>query len=134
MLQVTCAIILNGDKVLVTQRSEKMSFPLKWEFPGGKIEMGETAENCLMREINEELKIIISILEELIPVQYPYDSFTINLIPFVAKYESGEIHLSEHKAFKWLKNEELKSLDWASADIPVLDEFLKQNYDTTRNL
>jgi len=133
MILVTCAIITNENKILATQRSESMSLPLKWEFPGGKMEIGETAEACLMREIKEELNIDIEILDHLTPVQYAYDTFTINLIPFIAKYQSGEIRLLEHKAFKWMRLEELKSLDWASADIPVLDEFLKQYY-ATRNL
>ena len=134
MIDVTCAIILKENKILVTQRSEKMNLPLKWEFPGGKIENNETAENCLLREIKEELNIEIEILDKLEPKSFDYESFSINLIPFLAKYVAGEITLTEHKEFKWLYTEELRNLDWASADIPVLEEFLKLNYVIARTL
>ncbi|MCK9398846.1 MAG: (deoxy)nucleoside triphosphate pyrophosphohydrolase [Bacteroidales bacterium] len=134
MIEVTCAIILRDNKILVTQRSETMDLPLKWEFPGGKIEVNETAENCLRREIKEELNIEIELLEKLETKCFNYETFSINLIPFVSKYLAGEIVLAEHKDFKWFAKEELKFLDWASADIPVLEEFLKLNYDTARAL
>ena len=134
MIDVTCAIILKGKKVLVTQRSEIMNLPLKWEFPGGKIELNETAEFCLHREIKEELNIEISILKRIESKPFNYGNFKINLIPFVTKYVSGDISLAEHISFKWLAPEELKTLDWALADIPVLEEFLKLHYDTTWTL
>lgn len=134
MIEVTCGIILKDDKILVTQRSDKMKLPLKWEFPGGKIEENETAENCLLREIREELNLKIAILERLDSKFFDYGTFSINLIPFVSKYLSGEIVLSEHRDFKWLAKEELIFLDWAAADIPVLKEFVKLSYDSTRSL
>lgn len=134
MIDVTCAIILKENKILVTQRSEKMKLPLKWEFPGGKIEKNETAENCLVREIREELNIEIELWEKLDSKYFDYESFSINLIPFVAKFLTGEIVLAEHKDFKWLVKEELIFLDWASADIPVLVEFLKFQHDSDRAL
>lgn len=134
MIDVTCAIILNENKILVTQRSEKMNLSLKWEFPGGKIEKNETAENCLLREIKEELNIEIEILERLDYKSFDYETFSINLIPFVAKYLGGDIVLAEHKNFYWLTTEELIGLDWASADIPVLEEFLKSNYGSRRTV
>jgi len=134
MIDVTCAIIIEGNKILVTQRSEKMSLPLKWEFPGGKIEENETAENCILREIKEELNLDIEIITRLESKSFNYPSFSINLIPFISKYLSGVIYLNEHKDFKWLTKEELILLDWAPADIPILHEFLKLNHDTTRTL
>ena len=134
IIDVTCAIILNGDKILVAQRGEKMDLPLKWEFPGGKIEQNETAENCLKREIIEELNIEIDLIQKLEFQVHKYELFTINLIPFICRYLSGEIYLIEHKCVRWLKKEELQDLDWAPADISVLDSFLKLNYDATRTL
>ena len=125
IINVTCAIIVIENKILVTQRSEKMKLPLKWEFPGGKIEENETEENCLLREIKEELNIDIQIFERLEPKKFDYETFSINLIPFISKYLSGDIILAEHKAFKWVSREELKRLDWAAADVPILEEFLK---------
>ena len=134
MIDVTCAIIVSGDKILVAQRSEKMNLPLKWEFPGGKIELNETAENCLKREIKEELNLEIDLIEKLESQIYEYESYSINLIPFISKYLSGEIILNEHKCVKWLTKEELEDLDWAPADISILNSFLKFNYDATRTL
>ncbi len=134
MIDVTCAIILKGAKILATQRSEKMNLPLKWEFPGGKIEHNETPEECLQREIREELKLEIEFLKKLETRSFAYETFSINLIPFITNYISGEISLTEHKDFKWLTIEELIFLDWAPADIPVVEDFLKLNYDTTRAL
>ena len=127
MINVTCGIILKDTKVLVTQRSEKMQLPLKWEFPGGKIELNETAEMCICRELKEELDIEIKILKRLKSKPFHYDSFSINLIPFVAGLICGDVILKEHKDFKWLTIDQLGSLDWAPADIPVLDEFLRSH-------
>jgi 8-oxo-dGTP diphosphatase len=125
MLNVTCAIILFENKILVTQRSESMKLPLKWEFPGGKLEKGESEVNCIVREIKEELNINISPLKKLSNSIHDYGSFKINLIPFIAEYISGEIELSEHKAYKLLDKNELLSLDWAEADLPIVEELLK---------
>ena len=125
MLNVTCAIILKGDKILVTQRSEQMNLPSKWEFPGGKIERDENEEECILREIKEELNIDIQIITRLTPSVYRYPTFTINLIPFIARYLNGEIILAEHSDFKWLNKGELRNLDWAPADIPIVQEILK---------
>jgi 8-oxo-dGTP diphosphatase len=124
VINVTCAIILKGNKVLVTQRSEKMKLPLKWEFPGGKLESNETEQECIIREIKEELNINIEIIGKLSCCIFDYGSFNINLIPFISNYISGEIVLSEHKDFKWMKKSDLSSLDWAEADLPILKEFL----------
>ncbi len=119
---VTCAVILKGNKILVTQRSESMLLPLKWEFPGGKIEHNESEEECIYREIKEELNIEIEIIKKLRESIYDYDNYSIRLIPFLANFTSGEIRLSEHKSFLWLQKEELNNLDWAEADISIVAE------------
>lgn len=124
ILNVTCAIIQFEEKVLVVQRAEKMKQPLKWEFPGGKIESGETEEECVLREIKEEISIDIEVSEKLSPSVFTYDDITIRLIPFLAYYKIGEIKLMEHKQYKWLRREQLEELNWAEADIPILNEFL----------
>lgn len=85
MIQVICAIILKDNKILVTQRSEKMSLPLKWEFPGGKLEIYENEIDCIKREIKEELNIEIEVLKRLSNSVFDYGTFKINLIPFIAK-------------------------------------------------
>lgn len=122
MIQVTCAIILKDGKILVTQRSESMKLPLKWEFPGGKLEEGENEVDCIIREIKEELNIDIRITKPLTPQVHDYGTFKINLIPFLAEYVSGEIILAEHQAYKMLDQSKLKELDWAEADIEIVNE------------
>ena len=124
-INVICAIILFGDKILVTQRSEKMKLPLKWEFPGGKLEENETEIDCVKREIKEEINIDIEVVKKLSSSVFDYGSFKINLIPFIAKHILGEIKLTEHSDYKLLEKVELLSLDWAEADLPIVEEFLK---------
>lgn len=124
-IDVTCAIIEQGGLVLVAQRSESMSLPLKWEFPGGKIEPQEDAIECLKREIAEELGIQICIRASLEPSDWAYPDFDITLHPFVCEHYSGCLQLLEHKAISWLTLEKLSSLDWADADEPVLHSYLQ---------
>ena len=125
MINVTCAIIYFNDKILVTQRSEKMKLPLKWEFPGGKLEEDESEIDCIIREIREDINIEIKVLEKLSNSIYDYGTFKINLIPFISTYVSGEIILTEHKDYKIIDKSELLGLDWAEADLPIVEELLK---------
>lgn len=99
-----------------------MSRPGKWEFPGGKLEIGETAEECLIRELQEELAIRVEVIQPLTPTQFNYPDISIQLLPFLVKKLSGEIQLSEHDAYKWVSQSELVQLDWADADIPIVEE------------
>lgn len=124
-IRVTCAVVEIGDKILVVQRSEKMKLPLKWEFPGGKIELTESPEDCIRRELLEELNIKVEIVSRLTSVNFDYSDSFIELIPFVVRYDSGEIKLTEHKQSRLLSKTELINLDWSEADIPVLNEYLK---------
>ena len=126
VIKVTCAIIVNADGlVFAAQRSPTMSLPLKWEFPGGKIEPGETAEACLIREIKEELNVDIEIVASLPANTHQYPGVTIQLIPFVCRLILGEIMLKEHLDFKWLSKNELLALDWAEADVPIVKYYLE---------
>jgi 8-oxo-dGTP diphosphatase len=124
-IDVVCAIIWMRDKILVAQRSEKMSLPLKWEFPGGKVDVGESEEECLHRELMEELNISVKVCERLSPSLYDYGTFVIRLIPFIVEYNAGKIRLAEHREVKTFSKEDLKRLDWAPADLPILNDFLK---------
>ncbi|KJD31810.1 DNA mismatch repair protein MutT [Tamlana nanhaiensis] len=121
---VTCAIIIKDEKIFAFQRSETMKLPLKWEFAGGKIESNESEIECIKREIKEELNINIQVTQRLTPVTHEYPDFKIKLIPFVANYIKGDLILREHANFILAKKEELLDLDWAEADIPILNEFL----------
>jgi 8-oxo-dGTP diphosphatase len=121
-IKVTCAIIVKDQKILTVQRSESMNLPLKWEFPGGKIEQNETDEECIVREIKEELNIEIKLLKRLKCSFYEYPNMAIELIPFLAQYIKGEITLKEHKQYRFLSKDLLDCLDWAAADLPILKE------------
>lgn len=127
-VQVACAVIIENRKLLVAQRNEKMNFPFKWEFPGGKINPGETAEECLHRELREELNIEVTIEASLKNSFYTHGNFKINLIPFVVKYIDGELILAEHHDAKWVVKEDMKKLDWAPADLPIVEYILESNY------
>lgn len=123
-IQVACAIIECGGLVLAARRSAAMSLPLKWEFPGGKIDPGETPEECLKRELMEEMGICIRIGKRLPACTHHYRSFSITLHPFRCEIESGDIVLHEHAAISWLPPDKLLTLDWAEADLPVISSFL----------
>lgn len=101
-----------------------MSLPLKWEFPGGKIEPGESLTECLQRELVEELGIRADVGTGLPPATHHYPTFTVTLYPFVCAIRSGDITLHEHAAMVWLPPEDLHSLDWAEADLPVIASYL----------
>jgi len=120
LTEVSCAVIVDGDRVLVTQRSEHMPHPLKWEFPGGKLNPGETPEGSIIREIREELGVEISVIQLLPSVRHRYSDSDIKLIPFVCSIKKGEIDLSEHKSYSWVHRSELDQVDWLEADIEVV--------------
>ncbi len=124
-IHVACAIIEYQGKVLAVQRSEGMSLPLKWEFPGGKIKDGESPEECLRRELLEELEMEVGICRPLSQATHRYPSFSVTLYPFVCAGSSDSITLHEHKAVTWLPPEQLCTIDWAEADFPVIGKYLE---------
>jgi 8-oxo-dGTP diphosphatase len=123
-LHVTCAIIERDGLILAAQRSADMNMPLKWEFPGGKIDPGESPEECLRRELIEEMGIHVRMEKSLPCSSHHYPMFAITLYPFICSIESGEIVLHEHAALTWLSPEGLHTLDWADADLPVVESYL----------
>lgn len=122
-IHVACAIIEKNGLVLAAQRSEIMTLPLKWEFPGGKIEPGETARECLRRELLEEMGIAVQIDGQLPESSHQYSDFTITLYPFICRKGKGEITLHEHKAITWIAPERMLELDWAEADLPLIETY-----------
>lgn len=124
MINVTCAIIRNeDDQVLVVQRGEHTDHPLKWEFPGGKVNDGESDEDCIIREIGEELSIEIVICGRLPVVEHDYGHKQIRLIPFICDTLEELPFLSEHVDFKWIDPEELVEVDFSEADIHVAEYY-----------
>lgn len=126
IIEVVGAAILKDNKVLAMQRSEQMSLPGMWEFPGGKVESSETEEQALIREIKEELNIEIKILDYINEATYPYDFGTVSLKVYTAEIVAGTISLAEHSDGKWLEAKEMANLNWAPVDIPAVEEIMKR--------
>ena len=122
MIEVTCAIIMKGDRVLIAQRSEEMSHPLQWEFPGGKLRPGESPLKCVVREIREELNAEIDVDQLLPSVIFAYEKAEIKLIPFICTLESDEIRLLQHKDYQWIRKSEVNDFDILEADRKVIAE------------
>ena len=127
MIEVCCALIIRDGKVLATQRSEEMPHPLKWEFPGGKVKMGESPERCIMREIKEELRIQIKVDQMLPSVTHSYENFTIKLIPFLCSILKGTVYLSEHLHFDWVDFNDLDTIDWLDADRKLVEKIQEKS-------
>ena len=121
-IQVVAAALFWQGKVLCVQRAEheREYVSLKWEFPGGKVDIGESTEEALVREIREELSVGIKVSEFLMTVEHTYPDFHLTMHVFKCVLDQGEITLNEHVALKWLSLDELDQLDWAAADIPVV--------------
>ena len=122
MLRVACAIIIQNNKVLAVQRGTNMKMAGKWEFPGGKLELGETPSLCIVREILEELAMKIQVVEVWPSTTHDYNEFKIELIPLRCKADRTSPILKEHQDFRWLDSESLFEVDWAEADIPILEK------------
>ncbi len=120
ILEVCCGIIEESGKMYAFRRGGGMKMPGKWEFPGGKVEAGESEESALHRELMEELQIKIEILERMEAVQHEYLEFTIHLIPFRVRIVEGSIQLIEHDAFQLGTIVEIQDLDWADADRKII--------------
>jgi len=123
-VQVVAALIINQDKVFATQRGYG-EFKDGWEFPGGKIEPGETPEQAIKREIQEELATEIRVEQPLTTVEYDYSTFHLSMQCFICKVERGKLTLLEHEAARWLSYDELDSVDWLPADRIVVGELRK---------
>lgn len=123
-LHVACAIIEQNGTVLAAQRSARTSLPLKWEFPGGKIEIGETPKECLTRELQEELGISVIITDALTPTTHTYPVFAVTLYPFICQQVGGSMTMHEHHALTWVEPQLMPGLDWAAADLPIIREYL----------
>ncbi|MBL6735375.1 MAG: (deoxy)nucleoside triphosphate pyrophosphohydrolase [Shewanellaceae bacterium] len=127
-IEVVAAIIQHDDKILCVQRgSSKFDYiHHKFEFPGGKVESGETGEQAIIRELQEELRLDISKVDYFITVDHTYPDFDMTMHGFICPVESREIVLTEHIDAKWLSIDELPRLDWAAADIPFVEKLMAE--------
>jgi len=123
-IHVVGAVIIEEGKILCAQRGKNMSLPLLWEFPGGKIEKGESPNEALQREIKEEMLCEIEIGDQVEHTVYEYDFGIVNLTTFECKLIKGRPILTEHESIKWLDPQELPLLDWAPADIPTINKLV----------
>ena len=123
-IEVVAAIIRKEDKIFATQRGYG-EWKDWWEFPGGKMEAGETPEEALMREIREELSTEISVDEFLCTVEYDYPAFHLTMHCYLCSLLTEALHLNEHEAAKWLSKDELDSVKWLPADLEVVEELNK---------
>jgi 8-oxo-dGTP diphosphatase len=128
-IHVAAAVIIQDDKILCVQRNENKYdyISKKWEFPGGKVEKTEAIEQTIVREIQEELNLTVHIKKFVIRVDHAYPNFRIIMDTFECEIIDGKLTLNEHLDFKWLTLKELKSLDWAAADIPIVDKLIDVN-------
>jgi len=122
-IEVVAAVILNNNQYLCVQRnSSKYDYiSYKYEFPGGKVEKNETNEEALIREIKEELNLEIQIEKYIITVDHTYPDFKISMHTYLCDSNNREITLNEHINQKWLRKEDLRNLDWAEADVPIVN-------------
>lgn len=120
IVNVVAAIIRDSDRIFATQRGYG-DFKGGWEFPGGKVEQGETSEEALAREIKEELDTDIEVEDLIDTVEYDYPTFHLSMKCYWCKIISGDLVLKEHEAARWLTKDELYSVDWLPADIALIE-------------
>jgi len=121
-IEVVAAIIIDDNKILCVQRNiNKYDYiSKKYEFPGGKIEPGETEVNALIREIKEELCMDVLVQTKFMTITHEYPDFKLTMHSYICAVEDAKLTLTEHVDFKWLDKNELKKLDWAAADVPIV--------------
>ncbi len=119
-IDVVGAVIVQDGKVLCAQRGPEGNLPYKWEFPGGKVEAGETPRAALLREIDEELLCVVEVGDQVECTTHEYDFAFITLTTFYCALLEGEPQLTEHAQVLWSKPDALSELDWAPADLPAV--------------
>lgn len=117
---VVGAVVVDKGKVLAAQRSQSMSLPGMWEFPGGKIEQGESPRDALVREMQEELLCTVEIGEQVASTRHEYDFGFVTLTTFYSRLVEGTPRLTEHSEIRWIDAAELDSVEWAPADVPAV--------------
>ncbi|MFN0188438.1 MAG: (deoxy)nucleoside triphosphate pyrophosphohydrolase [Bacteroidia bacterium] len=127
-IQVVAAIVVHENKILCVQRNENKYdyISKKYEFPGGKMEEGESKEETIKREMLEELNLAIEVQEDFLTVTHEYPDFIITMHSFICSCKDPSLELTEHIAFQWLPASEMGDLDWAAADVPIVEKLMSK--------
>ncbi|WP_018924840.1 (deoxy)nucleoside triphosphate pyrophosphohydrolase [Salsuginibacillus kocurii] len=120
-VHVVGAVITDKDRILCAQRGETKTLAYKWEFPGGKIESGETQQEALKREIFEEMECEIEVYDHIADCSYEYDFAVVHLSTYYCKLMNGTPNTNEHIKLEWRTKDELAELEWAAADLPTIE-------------
>jgi len=128
MINVTAAILERDGKVFLAKRSSTSSLPNKWEFPGGKGEVGESPEECLARELLEEFEIFVSVGDFIAESVYQYERKTVRLIAFRVNYDGDITVMNAHDDVRWVPINDLLEYDLAPADVPIAREVQKREW------
>ena len=120
-IEVVAAVIFRGDRIFATQRGYG-EFKDGWEFPGGKMEPGESKEDALKRELREELNVEIEVENLLKTIEYDYPNFHLTMHCFKSKLKKGEPELLEHEAAKWVSKDEIDNIAWLPADVEIIEQ------------
>jgi 8-oxo-dGTP diphosphatase len=125
-IEVVAAILINDNyEVFCARRKNYGDLALKWEFPGGKIEQGESHEEALIREMKEELNIEVTVDNLFMSVDHEYENFRLRLNSYLCRVKSGDFILLEHEESVWADIFEMEKLDWAAADLPIVRKLIK---------
>lgn len=119
IIKVTCGIIFKEDKIFICRRSPNKSLAGYWEFPGGKIESGETAVNALSRELYEELGMKVKIMDHFKTVVHTYSTFVIELVAYTCHFQEASYKLTDHDRYEWVDRRDISKWNLAPADIPI---------------
>ncbi len=125
-ITVTAGVIIDGDKVLIARRSSTENFAGGWEFPGGKVEPGETERECLARELKEELSIDVEVGDLCERVFHDYGTFKVNLLAYYCTIVGGNLAMTVHDKYQWVEIERLLEYDLLPADVPIARKLLER--------
>ena len=126
MIPVVAALIVRDGRLLIARRPEGKHMAGRWEFPGGKVEAGETPQQALVREIREEMNAAITVERLVTTVEYDYETFHLSMDCFLAHLEDGRYQLLEHSAAQWVDASSADSVAWLPADVKVIEELKAQ--------